>query len=220
MKRLPAYSLIIVLAALLLLVAHAAAQSASRCDWAACDPTAAPTLSAAKEEWTVKGERATERSPLAVCTAADRSVCAGNCRREFDDRYHRCVDACLSERCVRPTPNPTPGPATGVAAPCVEIESPICVEDCKGQAESRQPRCRRDCLQRACPDASPADVAAESLDPGTFRCERCRKRMEITCARDCSLGVISGIAGIEQWGCQKACLIANCRNACGVSFPF
>lgn len=209
-----------VFAALILLPATVSAQGSSRCEWAACDPTPASTAASSKEQWTVSEAPRVLPAPQAVCTAADRNACAGECRREFDDRYHRCVDACLSTRCVRPTPSPTPGPATGIAAPCVEIESPVCVEDCKTQPESRRPRCRRDCLQRACPDSSPADVAAESLDPGTFRCERCRKRMEMTCARDCSLGVISGIAGIEQWGCQKACLIANCRNACGISFPF
>lgn len=191
--------------------AAAFAQSAGseRCDWADCAPA-----KTTPDSWKVAP------SSLPRCTAGDRSVCGGECRKEFDDRFHACVDTCLSKRCVVPTPTPVPQPDQEVGAPCVEIESPICEDSCKNEAGSRQPRCRRDCLQKACPDASPMDVTSEGLDPGTFRCERCKKRIEITCSRNCSLGMTGTYGGLERYGCQRACVMANCNKACGIRLPF
>lgn len=187
--------------------------NSDRCDWADCKTRKEP-VPAAGDTWTAPA------GSLPRCSAADRSGCADQCRREFDSRYHSCVDGCLAKRCVVPTPTPVPQPGQEVGAPCVEIESPICNEDCKTETSSRQPRCRRDCLQKACPEASAMDITSESLDPGTFRCERCKKRFEISCTRNCSIGMIGSYNGLESYGCQKACVMTNCSKSCGIGLPF
>lgn len=194
--------------ALLAIAMEAAADN--RCQWADCTITPAP-----KDAWTIGSD--SSGAPLPVCKPSDKAACAETCRKEFDSRYRHCVNSCMQQRCVVPTPEPTPGPDGEIGAPCVEIESPICEEQCAGESSSLRPRCRRDCLQRACPDTNALDIAKESLDPGTFRCDRCRKRYEVSCARQCALGMIGTFAGLERWGCEKACLITYCSKSCGTN---
>ncbi|MBN8550836.1 MAG: hypothetical protein J0M12_16090, partial [Deltaproteobacteria bacterium] len=77
-----------------------------------------------------------------------------------------------------------------------------------------------DCLQKACPEASAMDVTKESLDPGSFRCDRCTATCEVSCKRQCGLGMIGTYNGIETYGCQKACVMASCSKSCPLKLPF
>ena len=190
-------------------IAMAAPSTADRCDWAEC---AKPK--ATSGGWTV------DSSSLPRCTPLDKSTCGDECRREFDDRYHVCVEGCLSKRCVVPTPTPPPGSSAEIGAPCVEIESPICNDNCKSEISARQPRCRRDCLQKACPEANGMEITSESLDPGTYRCQRCKKSYEISCTQQCLLGTSGTHSGLAGYGCQKACVMLNCSKRCGSLSPF
>jgi hypothetical protein len=153
---------------------------------------------------------------LPVCGRGERALCGEDCRKEFDSKYHACVDTCLAKVCVQPTPTPKALANQDVGAPCVEIESPICDDDCRIETSSRQPRCRRDCLQKACPDASQAEIVNESLDPGSYRCDRCRKRYQQSCNRQCSFGGYATFpyGGLEQYGCEKACIMTSCSKSC------
>ncbi len=178
----------------------------SRCEWAQCSPG-----TPAASSWTVEQGN----GGASVCGVGDKAACAEQCRREFDAKYKRCVETCLGGRCVQPTPVPSKGPEQSIGSPCVEIESPACQEQCVTESSGKQPRCRRDCLQRACPDASQLDIAKESLDPGTFRCERCKQQYAISCGRQCALGMLGTFPGIERWGCEKACVISYCSKSCG-----
>lgn len=183
---------------------------AARCEWAECQVPPATT-----DTW-----QAAAPDRLPTCSSADKNFCAESCRREFDTRFKQCVDTCMQKRCVAPTPSPTPGGPQQVGSPCVEIESPVCENNCQIESTARRPRCRRDCLQRACPDTNQMDITKESLDPGAFRCDRCQSRFEIICNQNCTFGMIGTFPGIERWGCQKACIMFNCSRTCGSKLAF
>ena len=152
------------------------------------------------------------------CGATDKNACNEQCRSEFADGFKFCVGQCMSKRCVV-MPESTPAPVAE-RRECVEHESAACANECRGMESSRGSRCRRSCLMQRCPDAPPADISHEGADPGITGCRRCRSEHEMSCRRDCALGVFGAKQiGLAQLGCEKACLMGYCSKECGTRIP-
>ena len=197
------------------LIAVAQEDAASRCDWAEC-----------RTEKPARGDSSEWTASLPSCEKSDEAFCGDKCHGEFDSDYHRCISKCMKSRCLRPgegrdSHNAASG--TGAEEPCLILESAACEENCSGDKSSQRARCRRDCLQRACPEANQRELAGEAADPGSIQCDSCRQRNQFDCQRTCLGGsysrsgmAVSGLAGLA---CEKACLMSACGKSCKMRIP-
>ena len=191
------------------------AQRGNRCEWAECGSGTTPEVSAPGTPLAPSPTVA-----LPICSGTDRARCREECRSVFDAAHHECVSRCLDGRCAPPAEPRVETPQDARA--CLEIESTICGDQCRGETSARLTRCRYDCLTRRCPEASRAEAVEESSSPGTLACRRCEARHERQCGLTCRAGgaVAERFPGLLRFGCLKACLLSSCSGSCGAGSLF
>lgn len=153
-----------------------------------------------------------------ICSQTDHSTCAEECREFFDLAFRNCEKNCLAGKCRDETELPQAGKGSETADYCVEFESDSCVTLCLKEDSSRQKNCRRDCLSRACPNASASAVAEEALDPGTSSCNRCKKKELDSCKKLCRIqpGAFAEFPArsLTFMACEELCVRSRCGGSC------
>jgi hypothetical protein len=163
---------------------------------------------------------------LPECQKHDELDCAEECRREFGTDFHRCRTNCLRGKCSEPPPKKRDDDSRKDGELCIEIESESCETECNTtlSGSTDGAKCRRECLQRKCPNARRYDTAMEGLDPGTTACNRCEAKHQRRCERRCRSATLriptNQLPELREFGCEKLCMTSACGAECTVKNPF